>query len=114
MSLRYGAGHYADSVMPGEEGNCSILGHHLRAYGSMFNRLGEVEVGDSIVVQMLNGDEFTYIVDRTFVVDPMYLVDYIQGSSQEGTAITLVTCTYSGEEKLRLLVVGHLEETEQN
>ena len=30
VSLRYGLGHYVDSVMPGEAGNCTILGHNYR------------------------------------------------------------------------------------
>ena len=39
VSLRYGLGHYVDSVMPGEQGNATILGHNYRD-GSMFHNLG--------------------------------------------------------------------------
>ena len=35
VSLRYGLAHYPDSVMPGEKGNATIMGHNYRD-GSMF------------------------------------------------------------------------------
>ena len=42
-TLRYGVGHYVNSVSPGAVGNCTITGHHMLKYGSIFNRLEEVE-----------------------------------------------------------------------
>ena len=47
-TLRYGVGHYVNSVSPGSYGNCTIVGHHMLKYGSIFNRLEEVEIGDII------------------------------------------------------------------
>ena len=54
VSLRYGLGHYVDSVMPGEAGNCTILGHNYRD-GSMFHRLDEVQIGDTVEFTAADG-----------------------------------------------------------
>lgn len=108
ISLRYGVGHYETSSMPGEEGNCAILGHHMRDYGSIFNRLGEVEIGDTIRLRAVNGETYNYVVDNIIVVNPVNLDDYLESDSLDGTAITLVTCTYTASGTQRLLVMGHI------
>lgn len=108
VALRYGAGHYENSVMPGEVGNCAILGHHMRDYGSMFNRLGEVQSGDIIRIQTADGNTYEYCVDSIVTIQPEDLEARIAGNYFDTARITLVTCTYSGEATLRLLVSGYL------
>ncbi len=110
ISLRYGVGHYEDSVLPGEIGNCSILGHHMRAYGSMFNRLGEMEVGDNIRVRTVGGHVYNYVVDEVIVVPASELNLHIGNNKggEDEARITLVTCTYTSSGTQRLLVMGHL------
>jgi len=49
IPLRYGAGVLEKSARPGQDGNCVILGHRMKTYGSLFNRLDEIAVGDSVV-----------------------------------------------------------------
>ena len=39
VPLRYGAGMLQGTASPGQEGNLVILGHRMKAYGSLFNRL---------------------------------------------------------------------------
>jgi len=112
VSLRYGAGHYVASVRPGQVGNCSILGHHMRAYGSIFNRLEEVEPGDEVIITNLRGYTFTYIIDETLVIDPDELGDYIRGGITDERQVTLVTCTYTSQGKLRFLAIGHIQDEE--
>lgn len=112
VTLRYGTGHYVGSVMPGQFGNCSILGHHMRQYGSIFNRLEEVGVGDEIIVTNLRGHQFTYIVDETLVVPPEELGNYLRGGITDTRQITLVTCTYTSIGKQRFLVIGHIQDGE--
>lgn len=107
IALRYGGGHYEDSADPGEDGNCTILAHHMRDYGSMFNRLGEVEVGDEITLTTMDSRVHTYEVYETKVVYPQDLLDYIAADSSEEERLTLVTCTYTSEGTLRLLVFAH-------
>ena len=48
-SLRYSVGHYTPSAMPGEAGNCVIMGHRNYTYGEFFNRLDELKAGDTLV-----------------------------------------------------------------
>jgi len=108
VTLRYGTGHYVGSVMPGQVGNCSILGHHMRDYGYLFNRLEEVGIGDEIIVTNLRGYQYTYIVDETLIVPPEELGNYLRGGITDTRQITLVTCTYTSTGKQRFLVIGHI------
>ena len=110
VDLRYGTGHHQTSVMPGEDGNCTILGHRMRSTGTIFNRLNEVVIGDSIVITTIDGSVFVYTVDNIMVIDPVNLEDYIDADDGEGTQITLVTCEYTDAGKMRLIIVGHMTE----
>lgn len=110
VSLRYGVGHFDTSVLPGEEGNCAILGHHMRAYGSIFNRLEEVVVGDNVRVRSVDGHIYNYEIDEIIVVSASVLDEYLEGDIYDDARITLVTCTYTAQGTQRLLVMGHLVE----
>jgi len=82
------------------------MGHRMKRYGSLFNRLGEVQIGDTIRVSA--GDSiYEYIVDEIETISPSELSAYI-GVSEEGCRITLITCTPTGVGTHRLLVIGHL------
>ncbi len=52
--LRNGPGHYGATVFPGQEGNSGIAGHRT-TYGAPFNRIDELEPGDEIRVQTVQG-----------------------------------------------------------
>ncbi|MBO4242922.1 MAG: class D sortase [Clostridiales bacterium] len=111
IALRYGAGHYEGSVLPGEEGNCTILAHHMRQEGAMFNRLDEVEIGDPVRILTVDGHELVYIVDEILTVPPSEVDDYIEGDITDTKQLTLITCTYPAAGVThRLLVIGHLLE----
>ncbi len=111
IPLRYGAGHLEETVLPGDAGNCVILGHRMKAYGSLFNRLGEVELGDEIQIADINGFTFTYVVDEIIPeLDPSLLGDYIQSDDGSGIQITLITCTPTGVGTHRLLIIAHMQE----
>ena len=112
IDLRYGIGHHQSSVLPGEEGNCCLLGHHMRVEGMFFNKLIDVKIGDQVKITMLDGKEYIYIVDKTIVVDPSELEDYVDGDDGTGKQITLVSCTYTGEGTKRILVIGYILEGE--
>ena len=109
VELRYGAGRMPLSCEAGCQGNLVIFGHRMRRYGSIFNRLGEVAIGDSITITR-NGSSYTYVVDEIITIEPSELSYYI-GMQGEGDAcaITLITCTPIGVGTQRLLVIGHLQ-----
>lgn len=112
IDLRYGIGHHQSSVLPGEDGNCCLLGHHMRVEGMFFNKLIEVKIGDTVKITLIDGSEYNYIVDKTIVVDPSELEDYVDGDDGTGKQITLVSCTYTNEGTKRILVIGHILEGE--
>ncbi|MFD2627835.1 class D sortase [Oceanobacillus kapialis] len=62
--LAKGVGHYADSVLPGEKDNAVLSGHR----DTVFRKLGEVGVGDELIVTTSAG-EFTYKVRKVRIVD---------------------------------------------
>ncbi len=110
VELRYGAGRMPGSGEAGASGNLVIFGHRMRQYGSIFNRLGEVSIGDSIVIER-SGQAFTYTVHAIDTVEPSSLSAYI-GMEKEGDPgscrITLITCTPIGVGSHRLIITGHL------
>ena len=109
VELRYGAGRMPLSCEAGHPGNLVIFGHRMRRYGSIFNRLGEVSLGDSVTIAR-NGSSYTYTVDQIVTIDPSEISFYIR-MEEEGDAcrITLITCTPIGVGTQRLLVIGHLQ-----
>ena len=110
VELRYGAGRMPGSSEAGTPGNLVIFGHRMRRYGSIFNRLGEVCIGDSIVIEH-SVQAFTYTVDAIETIEPSSLSAYI-GMEKEGDPgscrITLITCTPIGVGSHRLIITGHL------
>ena len=113
-SLRYGLGHYVNSVAPGFTGNCTILGHNMRDYGYMFNRLNEVIIGDEVSITNLRGYVYTYTVDDIEIVSADEMMQMIRGGITDTKQLTLVTCIYTNEGKQRLIVIGHITEDIEN
>lgn len=109
VPLRYGAGILANSVLPGQEGNLVVLGHRMKTYGSLFNRLGEIKIGDEVIIKATDGNTYVYIVDQIeSAIKPSVLKDYIGQSDTDGVRLTLVTCTPTGVGSHRLIIIGHL------
>jgi len=82
--LAKGVGHFANSVLPGMIDNSVLSGHRF----TVFNRLGELEMGDLIYVQTLAGT-FTYKFESSRIVkrsDRSVIVP-----TKAGT-LTLTTC----------------------
>lgn len=109
-NLRYAIGHYIHSVQPGQPGWSIYLGHRSYNYGRMFNRMGEVETGDKIIIETKKY-RYTYEVDRIDVVDPDTLFYEFSVPTDEAR-IMLVTCTPIRIASHRMLVKGILIKTE--
>ncbi|WP_034450412.1 class D sortase [Butyrivibrio sp. AE2032] len=109
VSLRYGLGHYPDSVMPGEIGNATILGHNYKD-GSMFHRLSELKIGDKVVFKGTDGVEKVFYVEESKIVSADDLVDMAVGNITDTRQLTLVTCTYEyGRHGWRRVVICRME-----
>lgn len=62
-SLEKGVGHLSNSVLPGQEEQILLSGHR----DTVFRDFGELEIGDTFVVQMPYG-EYTYEIRETEIV----------------------------------------------
>lgn len=62
--LKKGAGHFLQSVLPGEADNCVISGHRE----TVFRKLGELQIGDLLIVETIAG-VFPYVVTGTRIVE---------------------------------------------
>ncbi len=105
--LGLGAGHIQETAQPGQIGNCVIAGHRNYTFGSMFNRLGEVELEDEVEIEFM-GQEYTYKVEDIKIVTPDDLS--VLGQNATDKLLTLITChpIYTGTH--RLIITGRLEE----
>ncbi|WP_306009537.1 class D sortase [Bacillus sp. MMSF_3328] len=62
--LEKGVGHYAGTVFPGQKDQILLSGHR----DTVFRKIGELKMGDELVVKMPYGD-FTYEIINSFIVD---------------------------------------------
>lgn len=104
-SLKNAVGHFTDTPMPGEAGNCAVAGHRSWTYNQYFNRLDELDIGDIISVKTLNG-QFEYKVFEKKIVEP-YDLDVLKNT--DDPTITLITCHPLRSSAYRLIVKGRLE-----
>lgn len=87
------------------------MGHRMKAYGSLFNRLGEMKLGDEIKIIVEDGTSYIYVVDEILEkLNPSELPTVIEPDIDDGKRVTLVTCTPTGVGSHRLIVIGHLAE----
>ena len=101
--LKKGPGHYPESPLPGQEGNAAIAGHRT-TYGAPFNRIDELEAGDEIFVQTLQG-RFRYIVKEQLIVRP----DQVEVLEDKGdNRLTLTACHPKYSARQRIVVVAEL------
>lgn len=101
-NLRAALGHEPGTAMPGEAGNCVIAGHRNYTFGKYFNRLNEVQVGDSIEITTVN-DTYQYEVTEIKVVEPDD-VEILDATEEE--QLTLYTCTPIYIATHRLVVIA--------
>ena len=110
-NLRVAIGHYTPSARLGEAGRSVLFGHRMYTYGRHFNRLGEMEAGDTIIIETKT-HRYTYTVDRIDRILPAELLSQIYAPA-DGTRIMLVTCDPIRVASHRLLVHGTLTRTDQ-
>ena len=103
-SLKRGPGHYIVTPMPGELGTCVIAGHRT-TYGAPFNRVDQLLNGDQIIIETMDGKQFTYLVTGQMEVLPNDLSALKQ---TEYASLILTTCTPKFYATRRLLVFAKL------
>jgi sortase A len=110
--LKKGPGHYPGTANPGGIGNFVVSGHRT-TYLAPFNGLGELVVGDAIVIETRD-TWYTYLVTKTQTVLPTdtAVVLPVPGQPRATPAqalITLTTCTPKYSASHRLIVTGLLQ-----
>ncbi|NLM35957.1 MAG: class D sortase [Clostridiales bacterium] len=103
--IKYAVGHFKNTDMPGTTGNFAVAGHRSYTYNEYFNRLDELEKGDTIKVKTKDGKQYTYEVFEKLVVLPEETSVLM---STKEPIITLVTCTPIRKATHRLIVKGKL------
>lgn len=111
--LAKGPGHFPGTALPGEVGNFAVAGHRS-THGEPFANLDRLEVGDSVVVETVDG-WLTYQVmwerilapTATEVLDP---VAGHPGEEAEQRTMTLVTCHPRWGSSERLVIGTQLVE----
>jgi sortase A len=109
-NLKKGPGHYPETPLPGQQGNAAIAGHRT-TYGAPFNRVDELQPGDEIVVETVQG-EFQYLVTDTegdgngyLVVSPSQ-VEVLDDFGDD--RLTLTACHPKYSARQRIVVVAEL------
>jgi sortase A len=108
-NLKVAAGHLKGTSPVGEAGNSAIAAHRSYTYGKQFNRLPEVEVGDTIRV-VTKGKKLTYRIITEMIVLPDDL-SVLKNDRSEST-LTLITCHPMKNPTHRYIVKAVLDKEE--
>ena len=104
--LENGVVHYANTALPGQNGNSVIFGHSSNdwwepgGYKFVFVLLDKLQIGDTFTVNY-NSQQYLYEVYETKVVEPTDLSVLNQPATPE---MTLITCSPPGTSWKRLIV----------
>jgi sortase A len=107
--LDLGVGHYINSVLPGENDNCVLSGHR----NTVFERLDEVEEGDSLIVTTSVGT-FEYVVQKIRIVDKDDRTVIVPKPTATLTVSTCYPFVYAGPAPQRYILVAYLKNTIMN
>ncbi|WP_160722214.1 class D sortase [Bacillus sp. USDA818B3_A] len=101
--LAKGVGHFAESVLPGENDNSVLSGHR----DTVFRKLGEVGKGDELIVRTSAG-EFTYRVNKVRIVDADDRTVIVPKPRATLTVSTCYPFNYIGPAPKRYILVAYL------
>lgn len=104
QTLKKGPGHISETPLPGDIGRCTISGHRT-TYGSPFRKIGELEDGDFIYLETVEGEIFIYLVTGREIVRPKD-VYILTGADKRELLLTSCHPEYSAEE--RIIIIAEL------
>ncbi|MEK3883099.1 class D sortase [Paenibacillus sp. PL2-23] len=105
-NMKVAAVHLKETTKLGEVGNAAIAAHRMRIKGRLFNRLDEVEVGDSITIKTKT-ETFQYKVYKVSIVEPSD-VSVLRYNNTD-RRLTLITCDPLINPTHRLIVHAQME-----
>lgn len=109
QGLEHGVVHYADTAIPGQNGNVVIVGHSSNnilnrgKYKFAFVLLHDLVPGDTFYLQK-DGKRYTYQVYKRTIVKPTDVS--VLGLADKPATATLITCDPPGTSNNRLVVTG--------
>lgn len=106
--LQKGVGHFAGSVLPGEDDNSVLSGHR----DTVFRRLGEVGKGDRLIVEAEYGT-FTYKVKKVRIVDADDRTVIVPKPRATLTVSTCYPFDFIGSAPERYVLVAELIKTQK-
>lgn len=101
--LEKGVGHFAGSVLPGENDNSVLSGHR----DTVFRKLGQVGEGDLLIVRTSAG-EFAYKVNKVRIVDEDDRTVIVPKPRATLTVSTCYPFDYIGAAPERYILVAYL------
>jgi sortase A len=113
--LATGVGHYPTTAWPGRLGNFALAGHRA-THGEPFRDLDRLRKGDAVVIETRN-TWYVYEVDAREIVSPSQIdvlapVPRRPGAKPTERLITLSTCNPRWASYERLIIYGHLTDTQ--
>jgi sortase A len=102
--LKKGVGTFIGSPPPGYDGNL-VLSAHNDVYGEIFRHVDRLVPGDQVIVYTQQR-QFTYIVDRTVLVEPTAVEVMAPTSSP---TVTLISCYPYLVNNQRIVVFARLQ-----
>ncbi len=102
--LKKGVAQHIGSSDPGQDGNV-VLSAHNDVYGELFRFLDKLQPGDQVVLYTQQR-QYTYIVDRTVLVEPTAVE--VMASTGSPT-VTLISCYPYLVDKQRIVVFARLQ-----
>lgn len=109
VTLRFCIGHMPKTAGLGEVGNSVLAGHRSHSFGDFFNRLDEVETGDTIWIKTKSSST-AYIVYEKKRVNKKDLSVLSQKGSDK--VLTLITCELGVNPEERIIVKAKAEGAE--
>ncbi|GAE35777.1 hypothetical protein JCM9157_2910 [Halalkalibacter akibai JCM 9157] len=107
--LEKGVGHFAGSVLPGENDNSVLSGHR----DTVFRKLGEVGENDLLIVTTGAG-EFTYKVRKVRIVDEDDRTVIVPKPRATLTVSTCYPFDFIGSAPERYILVAELRESKES
>jgi sortase A len=102
--LKKGVAQHIGTSDPGQDGNV-VLSAHDDVYGEIFRYLDRLSPGDQVILYTQQR-QYTYIVDRTVLVEPT-AVEVM--ASTGGPTVTLISCYPYLVDKQRIVVFARLQ-----
>ena len=103
--LKKGVAQHIGSADPGQVGNV-VLSAHDDVYGELFRNLDKLQPGDQVKL-FTQQRQYTYVVDRTEIVEPT-AVEVM--ASAGAPTVTLISCYPYLVDKQRIVVFARLQD----